>query len=248
MDEKLFDQNPFAILRKKWNEVPGAVDNRYRTNELVNLSDSELSEFWLETRRRDTTDERFCVRGWYHELYKDVLRGKRVLDVGSGMGLDGITFAQHKAKVTFIDIVKSNLYIISRLCSLMGVENADFLYLRDLKSFETLGNDYDAIWAQGSLINAPFKFIRSEAQQLLKHLKIGGRWIELAYPKIRWEREGSLPFDQWGEKTDGPGTPWMEWYDLEKLKKRLEPAKFDVVLYLEFHNSDFNWFDLIRRA
>lgn len=38
----------------------------------------------------------------------------------------------------------------------------------------------------------------------------------------------------------------MEWYDLEKLLRRLEPAKFQVILNLEFHKSDFNWFDLQR--
>jgi len=67
----------------------------------------------------------------------------------------------------------------------------------------------------------------------------------LAYPKIRWDREGMLPFETWGDKTDG-GAPWMEWYDLEKILKRLDPAKFEVVLNFNFHNEDFNWFDLVR--
>jgi hypothetical protein len=26
-----------------------------------------------------------------------------------------------------------------------------------------------------------------------------------------------------------------------------EPAKFEVVLYREFHNGDFNWFDLLYK-
>jgi hypothetical protein len=47
--------------------------------------------------------------------------------------------------------------------------------------------------------------------------------------------------------TDG-GAPWVEWYDLTKLHAVLEPARFDTVLYFEFHNSDFNWFDLLRRS
>lgn len=51
----------------------------------------------------------------------------------------------------------------------------------------------------------------------------------------------------WGSKTDG-GAPWMEWHDLEKLDFILSPSALDIVLSLEFHNSDFNWFDLIRRA
>jgi len=82
---------------------------------------------------------------------------------------------------------------------------------------------------------------------LLKHMKPGGRWVELAYPKIRWEREGRMPLEQWGARTDG-GAPWMEWYDLEKMTLRLAPDRFRVVLYFEYHNSDFNWFDLERIA
>ena len=100
---------------------------------------------------------------------------------------------------------------------------------------------------QGSLINAPFEVIRQECQELLRHLPVGGRWIELAYPKARWVREGSLPFEQWGDKTDG-GAPWMEWYDQAKLQAALAPARFETVLYLDFHNNDFNWFDLLRVA
>lgn len=86
-----------------------------------------------------------------------------------------------------------------------------------------------------------------EAQALLEHLRVGGRWIELGYPKARWEREGRMPSDKWGEKTDG-GAPWVEWHDLEKVRVILAPASFDVILDLEFHNADFNWFDLIRRS
>jgi len=68
--------------------------------------------------------------------------------------------------------------------------------------------------------------------------------LQLAYPKSRWIRDGSPSFDKWGPMVDGPGTPWEEWYDVPKLLSMFEPAKFDVVLYQEFHNSDFNWFDL----
>jgi hypothetical protein len=40
----------------------------------------------------------------------------------------------------------------------------------------------------------------------------------------------------------------MEWHDLEKLKDYLKPAIFEVVMELEFHPGDFNWFDLVRRS
>ena len=118
--------------------------------------------------------------------------------------------------------------------------------MHDLTSLTGLKGMFDVVWCDGSMICAPFSLAREESALLLGHLKPGGRWIELAYPKVRWEREGKLPFDQWGAKTDGEATPWMEWYDLDRLRERLAPAQFDVVLAFEFHGSDFNWFDLIR--
>jgi hypothetical protein len=170
------------------------------------------------------------------------------MDFGCGFGMDGVTFAQAGADLVFVDIVESNLAVVERLCKIFRLANAEFVLLREIDSLATLRGDYDVIWCQGSLINAPFEIIRQEVQQLLTHLPIGGRWIELAYPKGRWEREGSLPFERWGENTDGPGTPWIEWYDLPKLRKALAPAEFDVILCFEFHNGDFNWFDLERRV
>ena len=95
------------------------------------------------------------------------------------------------------------------------------------------------------MINLPYKIAAEESKSLLEHLPIGGRWIELAYPKERWVAEGKLPFEKWGSKTDG-GAPWIEWYDLEKLLDRLSPSLFNVILNFNFHNDDFNWFDLVR--
>jgi SAM-dependent methyltransferase len=239
---------PFETLRLKWHEVPGAGSERLTTKQLIDMPDKELLDLWLRTVSNDTTGAKFEVRGWYHLLYKDVLSGKKVMDVGSGFGIDGITFAQNGARMTFVDIVESNLKVLERLCRILGLTEVNFCYMKDLSSLSALPNDYDVIWCQGSLINTPFDITRNEVQELLKHLPVGGRWVELAYPKTRWKREGKKPFEKWGDITDGAGTPWIEWYDLPKLKSLFDPAQFDVVLYQEFHNSDFNWFDLIRRT
>jgi hypothetical protein len=239
-------EQTFAVLRAKWSEVPAGSTRRAPTSRLLTLPDDELLAFHEDATRQATEGEGFGIRGWYHCLYRDILRGKKVMDVGSGLGIDGLAFAAAGASMTFVDIVETNLMALRRLCALKGIRNAAFCYLKDLSSLAALAKDYDVIWCQGSMINAPFEEMQAEAQALLHHLKAGGRWIELAYPKARWGREGRLPFDQWGDRTDG-GAPWMEWYDLAKLKRRLAPAEFDTVLYFEFHNCDFNWFDLKRR-
>jgi hypothetical protein len=146
-----------------------------------------------------------------------------------------------------VDLVESNLKVLQRLCGIIGLGDVRFVHFQDLHSLKGLDADYDVIMAMGSLHNAPVKVMKPEYQELLKHLKIGGRWLQLAYPRSRWIREGRSPFRKWGEITDGAGTPWCEWYDLPKLLSMFAPAKFDVVLYQEFHNGDFNWFDLLYR-
>lgn len=242
--ERLLNEDPFPILRAKWGAVP-AGQKRFSTADLMGLPDDELIATWTQNREVATTGKAFNVRGWYHTIYKDVFRGKSVLDVGSGLAIDGITFAQHGAQMTFLDIVESNLELLKRLCRILKVENVAFHYLENFDSIASLPEKFDVIWCQGSLINMPFEVTRKEAQLLLERLPVGGRWVELAYPEERWKREGELPFERWGDKTDG-GAPWMEWYDLPKLRKLLSPAEFDVVLAFNFHNNDFNWFDLKR--
>jgi SAM-dependent methyltransferase len=234
-------------LRQKWCEVPLGLMGRRRTADLLKLDDLRLKELWMQARDEATTGDGYSVRGWYQDLYRDILRGKQVLDVGAGLGFDGITFARAGADVTFLDIVQSNLEVLSRLCKLFKVKTAKFFHLEDLNGLSALPGPFDVIWCLGSMINAPFEFSRLEARALLNHLRIGGRWIELAYPRERWQRDGSPPFELWGKFTDGASTPWMEWYDLPRLLDRLEPALFDVLLSFNFHNNDFNWFDLIRR-
>lgn len=238
-------KQPFTRLREKWHEIPAGA-NRLTTQHLLELPDNELLDMWLRCRVQMTTEAAFDERRWYHLLYQDVLRDKKMIDVGSGLGIDGITFAQYGATVTFVDIVETNLAVLQRVCHLLNVTNVDFCFMQEVSSLSTLPKDYDVIWCQGSLHHAPTEIIREEVQELLRHLPVGGRWIQLSYPKIRWERDGKLSFDRWGQYTDG-WAPWTEWYDLEKIRTIWAPAEFDVVLHFNFHNDEFNWFDLVRQ-
>jgi 2-polyprenyl-3-methyl-5-hydroxy-6-metoxy-1,4-benzoquinol methylase len=241
-------QLPYETLRRKWVSVPSGDGVSEKTTNLMQLSDDELLARWEKARHDITTGPEFAHRGWYHALYADGMRDKKVLDVGSGFGVDSITFAQHGAKLTFVDLVETNLKVLERLCHIMGLKEPQFVYLQDLSALKPLDTDYDVIMAMGSMHHAPQDVLRPEYRELLRHLKVGGRWLQLAYPKARWVRDRRPRFAHWGLTTDGPGTPWAEWYDLSKLLSMFEPAKFDVVLYQEFHNSDFNWFDLLYRG
>jgi SAM-dependent methyltransferase len=238
-------EKPYETLRKKWVEVPMTNSDMSKSTDILKLPDDALLAKWEATRAATTKGAEFSLRGWYHTLYADALRGKKVMDIGSGFGLDSITFAQNGAKVTFVDIVESNLQVLRRLCKIMGLKDVQFHFFHDLESLRALDSDFDVIMAMGSLHNAPVEVMKPEYQELLRHLKVGGRWLQLAYPKSLWIRYGRPSFEEWGQRLEL--SPWEEWYDVPKLLSMFEPAKFDVVLYHEFHNGEFNWFDLLYR-
>src|SRR5712671_2594457 len=105
---------PYETLRKKWVNVPATANASRKTTNLMELSDNALVGEWEAARADITTGAEFAHRGWYHALYAPGMRGKKVMDVGSGFGVDSITFAQHGAKVTFVDLVESNLKVLER--------------------------------------------------------------------------------------------------------------------------------------
>lgn len=239
-------EKPYETLRRKWGSVPTTNWEILKTTELLALSDDALLAKWEATRATTSTGTEFSHRGWCHVLYAETLRNKKVMDIGSGFGIDSITFARNGARVTFVDIVESNLEVLKRLCGIMGLKDVSFHFFEDLDSLRTLDADYDAVMAMGSLHNAPVEVMKPEYRELLRHLKVGGRWLQLAYPKSLWIRHGRPSFDKWGYQLER--SPWEEWYDLPKLLSMFEPARFDVVLHHEFHNGDFNWFDLVYRG
>jgi hypothetical protein len=233
--------------REKWREAPRGsdTDGRIFSSELLSLPDAAFLSAWQEMAARRYAGE----LGWLGTLYFDTFRGKQVVELGSGLGFDGIRFVEQGAIWTFCDIVPDNLAIIRRVAALKGLAgHARFHAIGDDLSFAALPSAYDAIWVFGSIHHVPFEVARREALDLLGHLKPGGRWMELVYPRERWLREGAPPFDQWGKITDGERTPWAEWHDIEKVRRRLFPAPLGTVLDFEFCSHNYRWFDLVYAA
>jgi 2-polyprenyl-3-methyl-5-hydroxy-6-metoxy-1,4-benzoquinol methylase len=240
----------FAVLRRKWATVPFTQIDRIATDGLSALDDEQLLSHW-EKARRITVDGRDPNnrRGWYQLLYRDWCRGRKIIDMGCGLGIDGLHFAEHGAKVTFVDLVPSNIEVVQRICRLKGIaDNCTFLVMETLGDLDGLPADYDAVFGFGSLMHAPLEIMKPEFAALVARLKPEGRFIMHAYPKSRWEREGEMPFEKWGEKTDGQGTPWAEWYDANKLIEALKPARFHLVYYCDWYRGDMNCIDLVQSA
>jgi SAM-dependent methyltransferase len=228
--------------REKWREIPSTRTGRAFSTELLEWPGDELLAYWEEAREQVSSPG---VRGWYHEHYVERFRGCRVADVGPGIGIDGIYFAERGARVTFVDIVEDNLALLRRLCAVKGVE-ADFYFIDDFFSYR-FAEPFDAFMFIGSMHHAPFEFARRQVAAMMPFLKPGGRVVMLAYPKERYLATGARDFQEFAKRTDGERTPWAEWYDEGKVMRLFGPAfRLNWACRFGQHDTEFIWFDLTK--
>ncbi len=240
------DNDVKTALCNKWKEIPGRRLGRIFSSDCLAFNDKELLEFWEGCSEETTIPE---VRGWFQGVYQYQVSGKRLLDIGSGLGIDGIFFAEQGAHVTFSDIISENLELVKRICRLKQIK-ADF-YLIDKFDHFDFDKEFDLIMAIGSLHHAPFDFVQREVAALLPHLIVGGRFMMLSYPKERFDQY-QKDFDvmdqaDFGKITDGERTPWAEWYGADRIRGLFGPT-CHLNWWRNFGKSqnDFNWFELTK--
>jgi len=227
-----FDED-FAISQETWREFQG---EKVKSEDLLALDAGPLVEAWHRYFAEHQVSE---ARRWYLTLYKEFMQGKSVLELGSGLGFDGIFFLQNGcAKWTFSDIVNQNLEVIKLICKYKGYQSDFVLINSDLRCFDKL-NTFDVVWANASFMNMRFEGAQAECGAVLPHLKSGGRWIECVRPREHWIANGMPSFDGKGKL----GQSRVEWYDETRLKRRLLPASMSTILNFNFHDYWFKWVD-----
>ena len=196
----------------KWKTLP-VGEKRKKVEELIEMSDDELIK---EYNTYITLWQK--ERGWEYESYKDLFRNKSILEIGSGLGYDGIVFSRYVKKWTFSDIVYENIMFLKRITKLFKVKNIAFEYIEDIFS-HNFPEYYEGLYAHGVLHHIPFDFAKKQIENIDRFLKPHSKIVCLMYPKERWEYYGCPKFVDFGKITDGENTPWAEWYDKEKIQK-----------------------------
>lgn len=230
-------------LADKWHEIPMTLMDRGSSIEQLRLPDAAFLTWWDELEQATLSSQLIY---WTVEVYRDFVRGKKLIEVGPGAGIISVQFLREGAQITFMDVAEPNLMLIERVCRLKGIKGASFLPIREFSDPLKVSDDQDAVFALGSLHHTPSEVAKPEFEALASRIKIGGRFIALAYPKERWIREGCKPFNEWGKNTDGERTPWAEWYDADKFLAQLSPYSFRTLMAFNLRNGDCNWFDFQR--
>jgi SAM-dependent methyltransferase len=112
--------------------------------------------------------------------------GKRVLEVGCGIGTDTINFARAGAQVTAVDLSERSLEVARQRAAVYGCNNIAFVHANVEELSEVLrGEQYDLVYSFGVIHHTP----RPEValRELVALLRPGGTLKVMVYHRRSWK-------------------------------------------------------------
>jgi len=111
--------------------------------------------------------------------------GKKVLEIGCGIGTDAVNFARHGADYTGIDLSRKSLEIARQRFDLFGF-NGRFVHANAERVSEYFLNEkFDLIYALGVLHHTPFP--ERAVEEIGRVVKPDGEFRLLLYAKNSWK-------------------------------------------------------------
>jgi 2-polyprenyl-3-methyl-5-hydroxy-6-metoxy-1,4-benzoquinol methylase len=167
-------------------------------------------------------------------------RGKKVLEIGCGIGTDTVNFARHGASVTAVDLSPESLKIAAQRVALFGLGDLVKFYsgsAEELTSFLPL-DTYDLIYSFGVIHHTPHP--DRVLEQVRSYVKPGTTvkvmvyhrhswkvlWILMGYGKGQFWRLNDLIAEHSEAQT---GCPVTYTYTRRQGRKLLESFGFHVV-------------------
>ncbi len=143
-------------------------------------------------------------------------KGKKMLEVGCGVGIDLVRFARAGAIVTGVDLAQVSIDLAKKNFEQNGLE-AD-LRVMNGEALEFPDNSFDVVYAHGVLQYTADAY--QMARELYRVLKPGGEAIVMVYNKYSWLNALSKLMSVDLEHEDAPV---LEKYSIGDLKKILRP-------------------------
>jgi len=201
--------------KEYWNRCFYHPYGTLDTKELLSKSDEEIKNLY-----ELTISYRYNL---YEPEQKGIMEieefyGKKVLEIGSGAGIDALTMAKHGAKVTCCDIVNSNIELCKRLFSINGLDG-NFIVSKEGYDKEEFPDIYDIVYAYGVLHHIP------EAKNVVDSLKkYTSEFIVMLYTD-KLQRDFPCAVNE---------GVYTTFYDLESTKRLFSDWK--IVEFTPFHS------------
>jgi len=115
-------------------------------------------------------------------------KGKKVLEIGCGIGTDAVNFAKHGADYTGIELSNVSLELTKKRFEVFGLTGAFFnMDAQDLDTLSRVGRDFDLIYSFGVIHHSPNpQKIIDNCLQLLK--PDGGMLKLMVYAENSWKK------------------------------------------------------------
>jgi SAM-dependent methyltransferase len=129
---------------KYWNDRPCNVRHSTKSQDTVEFFDEVAAKKY---KVEDHKLEFLALEKW---------SGKRVLELGCGLGTDAISFAKAGAHVTCVDLTDSGIELCRKNFHLHGLSGEFFVgNIEDLDTFLPAENQYDLIYSFGVIHHTP---------------------------------------------------------------------------------------------
>jgi 2-polyprenyl-3-methyl-5-hydroxy-6-metoxy-1,4-benzoquinol methylase len=160
----------------------------------------EVQQYWDEyttSVQAQFTNERYGSKEYFREIRKHhdkaydlsnqiidlpSLNGKSVLEIGCGIGLDALLYAQQGARVTAIDISLTCIEMAQKYFSYHDLQ-ATF----EIQNAEVLGyadNSFDVVVARQVLMYTPHP--ERAVEEMLRVVRPGGKTVSLLHNRHSW--------------------------------------------------------------
>lgn len=169
METKLLDQ-----VRDYWNRRPCNIRH--------SQSPIGTKEYFDEVEARRYNNE---PHNWVFPEF-ELWKGKRVLEIGCGIGTDAINFARHGAEYTGVDLSNESINITKKRFEIFGLDGTFHEYNAErLDELFNNGEKFDLIYSYGVIHHAPCP--SSIVEKLPKLLAEDGEVRVMLYAKDSWK-------------------------------------------------------------
>lgn len=169
---------------------------------------------------RDYADINYQPEFWFDEfeIFKKMLPGNKILDIGCGTGRDAILFTMRGYDYLGIDASTGMLKVAKT-----KAPNAKFMKA-DFYSLNGKFKNFDGFWAAASILHVPKNKVKSVLKSFRKTIKDNGAGFISLKPKLNSLDEQILP-----DKRYKNSMRFFAYYTKPEFKKLLNESGFRVI-------------------